>query len=135
MGAGDHKNDFFYLVLLVLLMAALPLGIRVYDRYRGLRDLPPGTKEFILTGSACQGWVLGELKAHSIISLWQQPAAVNHPVIQGVILLAGLYLGLSRGRLAVAEIIEAPGAQRRVMLLPAVFALGVVNIFLRLYLG
>jgi len=82
MGAGDHKNDFFYLVLLVLLMAALPLGIRVYDRYREPRDLPPGTKEFTLTGSARQGWVLGELKAHSIISLWQQPAAVNHPVIE-----------------------------------------------------
>ena len=82
MGAGDHKNDFIYLAALVLLMAGLPLGIWGYDRYLAPQNLLPGTKEFTLTGSAHQGWVLGEVKAHSIISLWQQPAAVNHPVIE-----------------------------------------------------
>jgi heme/copper-type cytochrome/quinol oxidase subunit 2 len=57
------------------------------------------------------------------------------PVIQGVILLAGLYLGVSRGRLAVSEIIEYPAAQRRAMILPALFALLVVNVLLKIYLG
>jgi hypothetical protein len=57
------------------------------------------------------------------------------PVIQGVILLAGLYLGISRGRLAVGEIIEQQVALRRVMILPALFALMVVNVLLKIYLG
>jgi hypothetical protein len=57
------------------------------------------------------------------------------PIIQGVILLAGLYLGVSRGRLAVSEIIEHPVAQRRAMILPALFALLVVNVLLKIYLG
>jgi heme/copper-type cytochrome/quinol oxidase subunit 2 len=82
MHVSDHKNDFIYLVLLIVLMTGLPLGIRAYDHYLKPQNLPPGTKEFTLTGSAHQGWVLGEVKAHSIISLWQQPAAANHPVIE-----------------------------------------------------
>ena len=57
------------------------------------------------------------------------------PVIQGIILLCGLYLGLSRGYLSLGDIMNAPDARARAMIVPAVFALLVINVFLRLYMG
>ena len=57
------------------------------------------------------------------------------PVIQGLVLLAGLYLGITRGFIAVREILPDPGAQIRAMLLPAVFAILAVNFLLKLYMG
>ena len=57
------------------------------------------------------------------------------PIIQGIIMLAGLYLGLSRGYLALKEISPDPNARSRAMIMPLLFALFVINIFLRLYMG
>jgi hypothetical protein len=57
------------------------------------------------------------------------------PVIQGVVLLAGLYLGISRGFLALKDLLPDTNSQIRVMLLPALFALLAVNLLLKLYMG
>jgi polyferredoxin len=57
------------------------------------------------------------------------------PLIQGIILLSGLYLGLSRGYLSLKDIITSPNLRAKAMMIPSIFALLVVNIFLRLYLG
>ena len=57
------------------------------------------------------------------------------PIIQGFIMLAGLYFGVSRGYAAIKEIITDPKSRFRAMILPAIFALIVINIFLRLYMG
>jgi len=57
------------------------------------------------------------------------------PVIQGLMLLTGLYLGLSRGYLALENLVKNPALLNRAMLLPSLFVLVVVNILLRLYLG
>jgi len=57
------------------------------------------------------------------------------PSIQGVILLAGLYFGLTRGFLAVKEFVGSPSVRAKTMVLPALFALAVVNILLKLYMG
>jgi heme/copper-type cytochrome/quinol oxidase subunit 2 len=57
------------------------------------------------------------------------------PVIQGVILLAGLYLGLSRGYLGLKDILNDPAARTRAMIVPSLFALLVINVFLRLYMA
>jgi hypothetical protein len=57
------------------------------------------------------------------------------PVIQGLVMLAGLYLGLSRGFLALRDLLPDTGAQIRAMLLPAGFALLAVNLLLKLYMG
>ncbi len=57
------------------------------------------------------------------------------PVIQGIILLAGLYLGISRGFLGLNTL---PGNQTqkvRAMLLPSLFALFAVNVLLKLCMG
>jgi len=57
------------------------------------------------------------------------------PLIQGIILLAGLYFGLSRGYLSLKDIIPGPTVRAKAMMIPSIFALVVVNIFLRLYMG
>jgi hypothetical protein len=57
------------------------------------------------------------------------------PLIQGLILLAGLYLGLTRGYLAIKDIIEDSKLRTKALVIPAIFALLVVNILLTLYMG
>jgi polyferredoxin/heme/copper-type cytochrome/quinol oxidase subunit 2 len=57
------------------------------------------------------------------------------PILQGIILLCGLYFGLSRGYLGLREIMAVPDARAKAMILPSIFALLVINIFLKLYMG
>jgi hypothetical protein len=57
------------------------------------------------------------------------------PLIQGLLLLTGLYFGLNRTILALHSMIPDPKKRLKAILFPALFALGVVNIFLKLYLG
>ncbi len=57
------------------------------------------------------------------------------PVIQGIILLTGLYLGTSRGYLALGDLVRDPVARARAMIFPSLFALLAVNILLKLYMG
>jgi len=57
------------------------------------------------------------------------------PIIQGIILLFGLYFGLSRGYLGLKEIMAVPDASAKAMIIPSIFALLMINIFLRLYMG
>jgi ferredoxin len=57
------------------------------------------------------------------------------PIIQGIIMLAGLYFGVSRGHAAIKEIITDPKSRFRAMIIPTIFALIVINVFLRLYMG
>ena len=77
------------------------------------------------------GWdLLGTAHAHfnPLIPDWI-------PVIQGFILLAGLYLGVSRGFMALTDVLPDTNSQIRAMLLPALFALLAVNLLLKLYMG
>jgi hypothetical protein len=57
------------------------------------------------------------------------------PLLQGIILLAGLYFGLSRGHAAIKELVEDSNLRAKVMIIPAFFALFVVNVLVKLYLG
>jgi len=57
------------------------------------------------------------------------------PVIQGLVLLAGLYLGISRGFMALKNLLPNTKSQIRAMFLPALFALVMVNLLLKLYMG
>jgi hypothetical protein len=57
------------------------------------------------------------------------------PLIQGLILLAGLYLGLTRGYLEIKNLIEDSKLRTKALVIPSIFAILVVNIFLKLYMG
>ena len=61
------------------------------------------------------------------------PEAV--PLIQGLLLLTGLYFGIHRVNQSLSMLIPDPAKRKKIIFLPALFALGVVNIFLKLYLG
>ena len=77
------------------------------------------------------GWdLLGTADAHfkALMPDWI-------PVIQGVVLLAGLYLGVNRGFMALNGVLPDTNAQLRAMLLPSIFGLLAVNLLLKLYMG
>ena len=77
------------------------------------------------------GWdLLGTADAHfsPLIPSWI-------PVVQGIVLLTGLYLGINRGFLALHNVLPDAGSRTRAMLLPALFALLGVNLLLKLYMG
>jgi hypothetical protein len=57
------------------------------------------------------------------------------PLIQGLILLAGLYLGVSRGYLGLKNLIQDSALRTKAMIVPSIFAILMVNIFLKLYMG
>ena len=64
------------------IIIGLPFGIRAYDRYLEPKELTPGTKVFTLTGHADKGWVLGEVQANDIFSLWRNEGSSVKPVIE-----------------------------------------------------
>ncbi|UCE81660.1 MAG: 4Fe-4S binding protein, partial [Deltaproteobacteria bacterium] len=57
------------------------------------------------------------------------------PFIQGILVLAGLLFGLSRGYAGFTDLLSSQRERIRVMILPSLLALGVVNVFLKLYMG
>ena len=83
MRINSQKHDIIFLLLLILIIIGLPFGIRAYDRYLEPAALTPDAKEFTLTGHAQKGWVLGEVKANDIISLWQAEGPAKKPVDRG----------------------------------------------------
>ena len=63
-------------------MVGIPFGIRAYERYLKPEEATNGAKEFTLTGNAHSGWLLGEVKAFDIVSLWQKNPSPQKPVIE-----------------------------------------------------
>jgi heme/copper-type cytochrome/quinol oxidase subunit 2 len=82
MRIDPKMQDLILLVLLILIIVGLPFGIRAYDRHLEPKEIRPGAKEFTLTGHAQKGWLLGEVQANDIISLWQKNGPAEKPVIE-----------------------------------------------------
>ena len=82
MRINSQKQDLIFLLLLILIIVGLPFGIRAYDRYLEPAALSPDAREFTLTGHAQKGWVLGEVEANDIISLWRDEGPASKPVIE-----------------------------------------------------
>ena len=75
-------KDIILVLLLLVVIIGLPFGIRAYDRSLEPGLLSPDTRKFTLTGHAQKGWVLGEVQANDIISLWQENGPAKKPVIE-----------------------------------------------------
>ncbi len=56
------------------------------------------------------------------------------PLLQGGVLLVGLYLGVSRGYLAIIDLFKDPRQRAMAMVPPSLFVLLVINVFLWLFL-
>ena len=82
MQIDPKKQDLVYLFFLILIIVGLPFGIRAYDRHQKPKDVLQGAREFTLTGHAQKGWVLGEVKANDIFSLWQKEGPAVKPLIE-----------------------------------------------------
>jgi len=78
----SKKRDLIYLFFIVFIIIGLPFGIRAYDRYLEPKELTPGAKVFTLTGHAQKGWVLGEVQANDIFTLWRNEGPAVKPVIE-----------------------------------------------------
>ena len=57
------------------------------------------------------------------------------PIIQGFLVLLGLFFGLSRGFSSFTDLLSTGRERTRAMIVPSLLALVVVNVFLRLYMG
>jgi heme/copper-type cytochrome/quinol oxidase subunit 2 len=75
------RKDVVLLIGLILILVGLPFGIRAYDRHLEPQEIADGAKVFTLTGNAQKGWLLGEVRANDMISLWQEKKSEKKPVI------------------------------------------------------
>jgi heme/copper-type cytochrome/quinol oxidase subunit 2 len=83
MGSANKGLDLFFLVVIVLVMAGLPLGIAGYDRYVSAVNTPAGAKHFTLTGNAERGWLIGDVPAYAALSFWKQKGEpIQKPLIE-----------------------------------------------------
>ena len=83
MARSNKKIDVFFALVLVVILVALPAGIVYYDHWVSSKKIPPQAREFTLTGNAERGWVLGEIHAYGVISLWQKHGhPIGRPVIE-----------------------------------------------------
>lgn len=79
----NRKLDLILLAVILLVMAGLPIGIWSYDRQTTADKVPPGARQFTLTGHAERGWVLGEVPAYGAVSFFRQAGRpVEKPVIE-----------------------------------------------------
>jgi heme/copper-type cytochrome/quinol oxidase subunit 2 len=79
----NKKLDFFFLVVIVLVIAGLPFGISLYDRYASSGKIPPNAKHFTLTGHAERGWLIGDVPAYAAVSFWKQKGEpIERPVVE-----------------------------------------------------
>jgi len=79
----NKKLDFFFLVVIVVVIAGLPFGISFYDRYASSGKIPPNAKHFTLTGHAERGWLIGDVPAYAAVSFWKQKGEpIERPVIE-----------------------------------------------------
>ncbi len=76
------KLDIICVLLLILILAGLPIGIKAYDQRVWRDEIPSVAKNFTLTGHTQRGWLLGEVHAHDIISLWNQNKSMKRPIIE-----------------------------------------------------
>jgi heme/copper-type cytochrome/quinol oxidase subunit 2 len=76
------KLDLILFTLLVTILVGLPFGIQAYDHEVKQQNVPPGAKEFTLTGNAQRGWILGEVHAYDTLSFWVEKGKLEKPVLE-----------------------------------------------------
>ena len=82
MNLKKNIFDYFLFFVLVLVVLGMPFGLKAYDNKVRQDKLPPGAKEFTLTGHSQKGWLGGEVLAYDVISLWNKKKSFERPVLQ-----------------------------------------------------
>ncbi len=73
--------DRFYLIAVVVIIAAMPLGISAFDTSVRNKKIPDHAKVFHLTGNTVQGWVNGDIQAADVLFNSIKPVKPSHPVL------------------------------------------------------
>ncbi len=81
MRINHNKLDMIIFFLLILVIIGLPFAIQSYNKHVWEEKIPPNAKVFTLTGNSQYGWILGEVRAEDIASLWHQGHDLKKPVI------------------------------------------------------
>jgi heme/copper-type cytochrome/quinol oxidase subunit 2 len=76
------QADFFFLILIILMLIGLPLGIWSYDHQVWQKKIPEGAREFTLTGHTQKGWIIGELPAYKTITSGLSRPTQKKPVLE-----------------------------------------------------
>ena len=83
MQTGNRKLDIFFFAVIVLIVVALPFGISFYDKLIAGTKIPPGARQFTLTGHSERGWLIGDVPAYRAVTFWQQQGQpIEKPVIE-----------------------------------------------------
>ena len=82
MRIDNNKLDLAFFIVLILFIVGLPIAIRTYNHQVWKEKIPPGAKEFTLTGNSQRGWVLGEIHAQDIIFSRHKDKTIKTPVIE-----------------------------------------------------
>jgi len=82
MRIDNNKLDLAFVIVLILFIVGLPIAIRTYNHQVWKEKIPPGAKEFTLTGNSQRGWVLGDIHAQDIIFFRHQDKTFEMPVIE-----------------------------------------------------
>ena len=82
MRNDNNTLELVFLFLLILSIIGLPIAIRSYNKQVWKGKIPPNAKVFTLTGNAQSGWILGDVRAEDILSLWHKNPVLNKPVIK-----------------------------------------------------
>jgi heme/copper-type cytochrome/quinol oxidase subunit 2 len=76
-------QDLINLPLVLIIIVGLPFGIWIYDREVWKGKIPADAKEYTLTGHSQKGWLMGDVHAYDVISLWGDKSVhVKRPVIE-----------------------------------------------------
>jgi heme/copper-type cytochrome/quinol oxidase subunit 2 len=76
------KLDLILFTLLATILVGLPIAIQSYDREVMQEKVPPGGREFTLTGNAQRGWILGEVHAYDAASFWVEKGKIEKPMLE-----------------------------------------------------
>ena len=82
MYINQKRIDFFFLILIVLILIGLPLVIWSYDYQVWRNKVPVDARIFTLTRHTQKGWVVGELPAYNTITTGLSKQTPQKPVLE-----------------------------------------------------
>jgi heme/copper-type cytochrome/quinol oxidase subunit 2 len=82
MNIIQKRIDYFFLILILMILIGLPMGLWSYDNQVWQKKIPENARKFTLTGHTQKGWVVGELPAYSIITSGLSRQTHQNPVIE-----------------------------------------------------
>lgn len=72
MTKRTRNRDFFYLLILIVVMVGLPWAIQAYDSHLWRTKTTAGAKVFNLTAHSKLGWLSGKVHGYDAITLYSK---------------------------------------------------------------